>query len=165
MSPLLQLAPSTLLAIRASLLTRADLDTVFVLRDAGYVGGDHIYAAFVQYVCEREPVDPQELGIDEFFRYAGEFFTQCGWGTTRFSAHDETFCVVEIDDCWEAAPEHQPDPKGCHLTLGLLGAFLGKFADYPVSILEIDGPDTGSTVCRFISGNTEMVADYYARNS
>jgi predicted hydrocarbon binding protein len=165
MSPLIQVAPATLLALRASLLTRADLDTVFVLRDAGYLGGEQLYNAFESYIQGREQVDPQELGVEEFFEHAGHFFTQCGWGTTTLSSQDNTFCVVDIENCWEATPDNQPNPKGCHLTLGLLGGFLGKFADYPVSILEIEGPETGTTNCRFIAGNTAMVADYYARHS
>lgn len=162
---LLSAPPATLLALRATLLTRPDLDTVFALRDAGYAGGDSVYRAFEAYVLGRDAQDPQQLGVQHFFRRAGEFFTQCGWGATSLSAQDDAFCAVEIERCWEAAPEHQPDPRGCHLTIGVIGAFLEKFADYPVAVLEVEGPGTGSDRCRFLAGNSEMIADYYARNS
>jgi predicted hydrocarbon binding protein len=162
-----QAAPETLLALRAALLTRPDLDTVFALRDAGYAGGDTVYAAFTGHLRDSgiDISNLQDLAVDQFFHQAGEFFTKSGWGRTALSAMDDSFCLVEIEQCWEADPAHQPDPRGCHLTVGLLGAFLGKFADYPVAVLEIEGPGTGSGLCRFIAGNTEMVSEYYARNS
>jgi len=157
--------PATLLALRAALLTRPDLDTVFSLRDAGYAGGEALYDAFDAFVRARDLIASEELDVEHFFRRASEFLTASGWGETTFSAKDDTFCAVEINHCWEGVAEHQPDPRGCHLTVGLLGAFLGKYADYPVAVLETDGPGNGSPVARFIAGNTDMIADYYAKNS
>jgi predicted hydrocarbon binding protein len=157
--------PATLLALRAALLTRPDLDTVFALRDAGYAGGEALYEAFDAFVRERDLIASQQLDVEHFFRRAGEFLTRSGWGDTTVSARHDSFCVVEIGSCWEADAEHQPDPRGCHLTVGLLGAFLGKYADYTIAVLETDGPENNSTVARFIAGNTEMIADYYAKNS
>ncbi|HEV2644433.1 MAG TPA: hypothetical protein VGT98_17105, partial [Candidatus Elarobacter sp.] len=93
---LLATAPRTLLALRAAMLTRADLDTVFALRDAGYAGGDTMYAAFAAFVREKDYIDPQDLEINLFFRRAGEFWTRNGWGTTSFSAEDDAFCVIEM---------------------------------------------------------------------
>ena len=159
--PLVHTPPGTLLALRATLLTRPDLDTVFALRDAGYAGGEALYAAFARYAREQGVADPQRMAVEDFFQYAGDFLTDSGWGDTSLSALDDTFCVIEIDQCWEADPENQPDPRGCHLTLGLLGAFLGKFADYPVALLEVEGPGTGSTRCRFLAGNMEMIQAHY----
>ncbi|HXC24548.1 MAG TPA: hypothetical protein VNU46_01445 [Gemmatimonadaceae bacterium] len=153
--------PGTLLSLRATLLTRADLDTVFALRDAGYAGGDALYASFAQYASGHGVSDPQEMAIEQFFQCAGDFLTESGWGHTSLSAQDDTFCVIEIDQCWEADLEHQPEPRGCHLTVGLLGAFLGKFADYPVALLEVEGPGTESARCRFVAGNMEMIEDFY----
>ncbi len=156
---------STLLALRAALLTRPDLETVFTLRDAGYAGASELYEAFETYVREKDLIDPQQLALDHFFQRAGEFWTAAGWGDTTFSADDDGFCVVEIDGCWEADPRDQPDPRGCHLTVGILGAFLGKFADYPLSVLEIEGPETDSVRCRFIAGSADSVSAYYAEHS
>lgn len=147
------------------MLTRSDLDTVFALRDAGYAGGDAVYEAFQAYVRARDGVSAEELGIEEFFQRAGAFFTDSGWGDTNFSAEGDNFCAIEIERCWEADTEHQPEPRGCHLTVGLLGAFLGRFADYPVGVLEIEGPASGSDRCRFLTGNMTMIADYYAKHS
>lgn len=147
------------------MLTRPDLDTVFALRDAGYAGGDALYAAFEAYVRERDLVSPHQLDVSHFFRRAGEFWTRCGWGQTSFNSEGDAFCAVVIDGCWEADSEQQPDPRGCHLTVGVLGAFLGKFADYPLSVLEVDGPATESGQCRFLAGSAEMIGQYYADHS
>ena len=164
-SPLIAVPPRALLALRKALLTRPDLDTVFTLRDAAYAGGDAMYEAFKDYVASKDAMDPQELEIHQFFRRAGEFWTNSGWGETKFSEADQAFCAVEIDGCWEAHLDDQPDPRGCHLTVGSIGAFLGKFAEYPVSVLEVEGPATDSDRCKFLAGSMSMIAAYYAEHS
>jgi hypothetical protein len=47
----------------------------------------------------------------------------------------------------------------------MVGAFLGKFADYPVAVLETEGPATDSDRCRFLAGSVEMIGAHYAQNS
>ncbi len=163
--PLLSVPPRALLALRKALLTRPDLDTVFALRDAAFAGGDAMYEAFRAYVQSKDSMDPQELEVQAFFRRAGEFWTQSGWGQTTFSEADGTFCAVEITGCWEAHLDDQPDPRGCHLTVGIVGAFLGKFANYPVAVLEVEGPATDSERCRFLAGSVEMIGAHYAEHS
>jgi len=163
--PLLAVPADALLALRTAMLSRPDLDTVFALRDAGYAGGNRLYDAFDAYVREKDLVDPQDLEAGHFFHRAGEFWSQNGWGRTTFSAHEDGYCMVEMSGCWEADAEMQPDPRGCHLTLGLLGAFLGRFADYPLAVLEIEGPASGSERCRFLAGSMDRVAEYYAAHS
>ena len=162
---LLSVPPRALLALRRALLSRPDLDTVFALRDAAFAGGDAMYDAFSEFVQSRDSMDPQELELGRFFQRAGEFWTQSGWGQTTFSEADGAFCAVEISGCWEAHLDDQPDPKGCHLTVGIVGAFLGKFADYPVAVLEMEGPATDSETCRFLAGSVEMIGARYAENS
>jgi predicted hydrocarbon binding protein len=162
---LLSVPPRALLALRKALLTRPDLDTVFTLRDAAYAGGDAMYDAFASSVEATDSVDPQELGLGTFFQRAGEFWTRSGWGETTFSEAEGAFCAVDIAGCWEASLDDQPDPRGCHLTVGMIGAFLGKFADYPVAVLEVEGPATDSDRCRFLAGSMDMIAAYYAEHS
>lgn len=160
--PLVSVAPATLLALRGALLTRADLETVIVLRDAGYAGGEVVYDAFRAW-AERElgADDVQVMPFDSFAGAAGRFLTDSGWGDVTVTALEDAFCVVDITRCWEAVAEHQPEPRGCHLTTGLLGAFLGQFADYPVAVLEVEGPATGSERSRFLAGGTEMISRAY----
>jgi predicted hydrocarbon binding protein len=162
---LLSIPPSALLALRKALLTRPDLDTIFALRDAAFAGGDAMYDAFAAFVRENDSTDPQAMDITKFFQRAGEFWTRSGWGDTTFSEQDGAFCTVQIDGCWEAHLDDQPDPRGCHLTVGMLGAFLGRFADYPVAVLETAGPATDSDRCRFLAGSIEMIGAYYAEHS
>lgn len=159
---LVSVAPATLLALRAALLTRADLDTVTVLRDAGYAGGDAVYEAFRAWAQREAGTDDvQAMPFDDFTRAVGRFLTAAGWGDVTVTALEDAFCVVDIARGWEAASEHQPEPRGCHLTTGLLGAFLGKFADYPVAVLEAEGPSTGDERSRFLAGGTEMISRAY----
>ena len=154
-------SPATLLALRAALLTRSDLDTVFVLRDAGFAGGDQAYLAFERFVMEDGGLAAESLPLSRFFTMAGIFFSEAGWGEVSFTSQDDKFCVIEIANCWEADPVNQPAPPGCHLTLGFFAAFLGKFANFPISMLEVEGPSTGHSSCRFLAGNTATIAEYY----
>lgn len=159
---LVNMSPNTLLALRGALLKRGDLDTVFVLRDAGYAGGGQAFSAFEDFVRRESPLfNPLSLPISKFFEMAGRFFTEAGWGNVTFTSKDDAFCLIEIDNCWEAETNNQPEPAGCHLTLGYLAAFLGNFADYPVSLLEISGPSTGSERCQILAGNTQRISEYY----
>ena len=162
---LLAIPSAAILALRKALLTRPDLDTVFALRDAAFAGGDAMYDAFTEFVRAHESVGPQELELHTFFQRAGEFLTQSGWGRTTFAEADGAFCSVEIVDCWEADLNDQPDPRGCHLTVGIVGAFLGKFADYPIAVLEVEGPATDSDRCRFLAGSVDMIGAYYAEHT
>ena len=164
-TPLLSVPPRALLALRKALLTRPDLDTVFALRDAAYAGGADMYEAFRAFVESTDRVDPQDLQLQQFFERAGDFWTRSGWGKTSFAEADGSFCAVEITGCWEAHPDDQPDPRGCHLTVGIVGAFLGNFADYPVAVLEVEGPATDSDKCRFLAGSVDMIGAYYAEHS
>ena len=147
------------------MLARPDLDTVITLRDAAYAGGEAFHTAFSAFVNATDSMDPKDLDVHTFFDRAGEFWSDSGWGATKFSERDGAFCSVEIDGCWEADPDDQPDPRGCHLTVGLIGAFLGRFADYPVAVLEVEGPATDSGQCRFLAGSMEMISAYYAEHS
>ncbi|MDQ2891068.1 MAG: hypothetical protein M3R65_11040 [Gemmatimonadota bacterium] len=162
---LVSVPPDALLALRKALLARPDLDTVITLRDAAYAGGDAMYDAFREYSASTGHATLQSLPVQKFFEQAGEFFTSAGWGRTTFAESAGAFCTVEIEGCWEADPDSQPDPRGCHLTVGVIGAFLGKFADYPVAVLEVEGPATDSERCRFLAGSIQMISAYYAEHS
>ncbi len=162
--PLLSVPPGALLALWKALRTRPGLDTVFALRDAAFASGDPMYEAFRAFVRARDSVDAPDLDVQVFFQRAGEFWTQSGWGNTIFSEADGAFCAIEINGCWESHVNDQPDLSGCHLTVGRIGAFLGKFADYPVSVLEVERPATDNEKCRFLAGSIDMVGAHYAEH-
>lgn len=155
----------TLRELRAAVLASAAPDAaVNALREAGFAGGESVHAAFEQWLGElvageseyRASIDASELLIDEFGEHAAGFFRDAGWGEVAFSRDDaEGVAIVDVVDCWEggvAAPGN-----GCHITTGLLSAFFGRIAGYPIAVLETECCEGEPSRCRFLMGNAEVM--------
>lgn len=159
-SQLVGVATETLRALRTTILsTAAEEDAINALREAGYAGGETLFAAFERWLAEENgsQVDVSDLALDDFGAKAAQFFHSCGWGEVSFS-HDEAegIGIVEIRDCWESG-DGGSQGNGCQLTTGLLAAFFGRVAGYPVSVLETECCDGDGSACRFILGNAETM--------
>ncbi|HXV16143.1 MAG TPA: hypothetical protein VD758_05150 [Gemmatimonadaceae bacterium] len=153
-------AVQTLRALRSAVLSAsAPDDAVNALREAGYAGGDEVFSAFEKWLSETNdgPVDVGDLVLDDFGGKASKFFHDAGWGSVTFS-HDEAegVAIVEIEDCWESG-DGATQGNGCQVTTGLLAAFFGRVAGYPVSVLETDCCDGDGSSCRFLLGNAEVM--------
>jgi len=153
---LVGVAIPTLRELRAAVLQANDPDAaVMALRDAGYAGGDAVHAAFEQWLTE-SGVDSNtgDLALHEFGEKTTKFFRDAGWGEVTFSPdEDEGIAVLEIDNCWEA--DADSESGGCQITTGVLAAFFGKIAGYPVSVLETECSSGGR--CQFMLGNAETM--------
>lgn len=144
-------------------------DAVTALREAGFAGGESVFAAYEQWLAETGITDPAEgrsdsgeLTIGEFGRTTSRFFRDAGWGDVTFSPNeDEGVAVVEIANCWEGSAS--PEAPGCHITTGLLAAFFGKIAGYPVAVLETDCCGGEGTSCRFLMGNPEVMQYHWEK--
>jgi len=169
---LVGVAIPTLRDLRAAVMSSSPTHAaVGALREAGFAGGDAIHAAFEQWLTEsygglddgeeQTPVpEAGSLPLDQFSARASRFFRDAGWGELTFS-HDESegIAIVDIEHCWEASREGNPSGHGCHITTGLLAAFFGRIAGYPVAVLETEcsgGGGEGSR-CRFLMGNPEVM--------
>jgi predicted hydrocarbon binding protein len=153
----------TLRGLRSAVLSSAEPETaVNALREAGYAGGDAVLSAFEQWLAESgagqgEVVTAGDLTLDEFGARITEFFRDAGWGVVTFSDDDaEGVAVVDIDDCWESGDGLASD-TGCQITTGLLAAFFGRIADYPVAVLETECRDATGACCRFLLGNADVM--------
>lgn len=161
----------TLRELRSALLASAEPATaVNALREAGYAGGDAVLASFEQWLSESRSDDESDEGsdrksaadltLDEFGERAARFFHDAGWGNVNFSEDEaEGVAIIDIEGCWEAAQpgESRANGAGCHITTGLLAAFFGRIAGYPVAVLETDCSTTGGSRCRFLLGNAEVM--------
>ena len=157
---LVGVAIPTLRQLREAVLSSADTDNaVNALREAGYAGGEAVYAAFEQWFEETRAEDsaatPADLPLDEFGSAAAAFFRNAGWGEVAFSHDDgDGVAMVDITSCWEGA---SGDDSGCHVTTGLLASFFGTIAGYPVAVLETECCSGSSSRCRFLMGNAEVM--------
>ena len=155
-------AVPTLRELRAAILTSGDPEAaVSALREAGYAGGDAVHAAFESWLSEgrdagADHVDTGDLSLAEFGDRTAKFFRDAGWGTVTFSQDEaEGVAIVDIEDCWEGPVSGD---TGCQITTGLLASFFGLVAGYPIAVLETECCSGGSSRCRFLLGNAEVMA-------
>jgi len=154
---LVGVAIPTLRELRSAVVASGDPESaVTALREAGYAGGEAVHDAFEQWLGERGEIGGSgDLSLSEFGEKAAEFFRDAGWGDLTFS-HDESegIAMIDIDNCWESSGTAD-DASGCHITTGLLAAFFGQIAGYPISVLETECSEDGR--CRFVFGNAEVM--------
>ena len=153
---LVGIAVPTLAAMRSAILQSQDPElAVNALREAGYAGGEEVYDAFEQWLAETGQTSGSgDLALKDFGDRIEEFFRSAGWGEMTFS-HDESkgVAMVDIDGCWEMSGSTEGD--GCHVTTGMLAAFFGRVAGYPISVMETECSEGGR--CKFLLGNDEVM--------
>ncbi|HVF40263.1 MAG TPA: 4-vinyl reductase [Gemmatimonadaceae bacterium] len=141
-------------------------EPVQMLREAGYAGGSAVHAAFDQWLAEsaysggREAEVPGagDLSLGDFGDRASRFFRDAGWGDVTFSSDEEDgTAILDIENCWEGPAGRESALPGCHITTGMLAAFFGEIAGYPVAVLETECCSSGASRCRFLMGNAEVM--------
>ncbi len=164
---LIGIAIPTLKELRAATLAGAG-DAVDALREAGFAGGPAVYDAFEQWLSETGEADAPhsatELTIDEFGDRAAQYFRDAGWGVVEFETmEDEGVAALSMDNCWESDPHGVDDEPSCHITTGMLAAFFGKLAGYPVAVMETECRSANGERCRFLLGNSEIMSYHWER--
>jgi predicted hydrocarbon binding protein len=157
---LIGIAIPTLKELRAATLAGGG-DAVDALREAGFAGGPAVYEAFEQWLGEASTAEPHsasELTIEEFGDRAAQYFRDAGWGGVEFeTVEDEGVAALSMDNCWESDPHGVDDEPSCHITTGMLAAFFGKLAGYPVAVMETECRSANGERCRFLLGNSEIM--------
>lgn len=151
---LVGVAIPTLRELRAAVLSSRDPDgAVNALREAGYAGGESVHDAFEHWLADRgDPSPTGDLSLSDFGDRVETFFRDAGWGEITFSQDEaEGVAMLDIESCWESGE----DASGCHITTGLLAAFFGRIAGYPISVLETECSESGR--CKFLLGNAEVM--------
>lgn len=158
---LLALARPSLAALRAALLRDAGPSAASYLQEAGYAGGETLYASFRDWLRDRDKSDPEALPSEEFDRHATEYFREAGWGSLRIASIGDAAATLDSDDWGEADPASQLDFPGCHLSTGMFADFFGRLAGSPVSVLEVECRSMGAPRCRFLLGSIEVMEHVY----
>jgi len=158
---LIGIAIPTLKDLRAATLA-GGVDAVDVLREAGFAGGPAVYNAFEQWLSETRSLDSPnsaaELTIEEFGDRAARYFRDAGWGTVEFETmEDEGVASLSMDNCWESDSHGIDAEPSCHITTGMLAAFFGKLAGYPVAVMETECRSANGEKCRFLLGNSAIM--------
>lgn len=159
------LSRSSLAALRAALVRDAGPSAAAYLQEAGYAGGETVFASFRDWLREQSAGEPEELSVDEFERYASAYFRDAGWGSLRIGSLGEAVATLDSEDWGESDPDSGLDHPGCHLTTGMFADFFGRVADVPLAVLEVECRSMGAPRCRFLLGNSEVMNHIYEQMS
>ncbi|MBM4193851.1 MAG: hypothetical protein FJ202_05660 [Gemmatimonadetes bacterium] len=149
-------------ALRAALIRDTGGSFATFLQEAGYAGGEAVFAAFRSWLGTRgEDVD--SLDVPAFEARATEFFRTAGWGNITVTPVGDVVAMVDSADWAEADPVSALPYPSCHYTTGLLADFFGRTAAAPLAVLEVECCSSGSPHCRFLVGSTEVMGHLYER--
>ena len=154
---LLGLGRGTLATLRAALLRDAGPAAAAYLQEAGYAGGEQLYAAFRAWLGAEGAGEPEDLPVQEFEQRATEFLRVLGWGSLTIGTLSDAVATLDSSDWGEADPASGLDHTGCYVSTGLLADFFGRVADFPLAVLEVECRSMGHDRCRFLLGNAEVM--------
>ena len=155
------LSRASLAALRAALVRDAGPASAAYLQEAGYAGGEAVFASFKRWLAERHAPDPEELELPEFEQLASEYFRDLGWGSLTIGSLFDAVAVLDSKDWGEADPASALSYPGCHLTTGMFADLFGRIADQTLAVLEVECRSMGSDRCRFLIGNAEVLEHLY----
>lgn len=159
------LTRASLAALRNALLRDSGPGAAAYLQEAGYAGGEALFASFQGWLRARGLPAAEELPIEEFERHASDYFRDAGWGSLRVSSLRDAVAVLDSADWGESDPGAGLDFPGCHLTTGMFADFFGRIAEFPLAVLEVECRSMGHDRCRFLLGNAEVMEHIYGELS
>jgi predicted hydrocarbon binding protein len=155
------LTRGSLAALRAALVRDAGLAAASYLQEAGYAGGEQLFASFTSWMEAQGFGAPEDLDVPTFEQRATEYFRDAGWGSLTIGTLRDAVATLDTDDWAEADPSANLDHPGCYLTTGMFADFFGRIADHPLAVLEVECRSAGAPRCRFLIGNAEVMGHVY----
>ncbi len=162
--PGLRLGRRVIHQLRASLERDTGLQAAAYLQEAGFAGGEELYASFGEWLERTRGVEqPSELDVEFLGEVLGEFFAEQGWGRLNAIALGPAVVALDSAEWAEALDERQGEFPSCHLSCGLLADFLGRISQGLVAVMEVECRSRGDARCRFLAGSPETLGVLYDR--
>ena len=153
---------ASLAARRAARVRDAGPSAAAYLQEAGYAGGEQLFASFGEWLAARGGDAPaEELALEDFEHHATEYFREAGWGSITIGSLRDAVATIDTPDWGEADDAGSLEHPSCHLTTGMFADFFGRVADHPLAVLEVECRSTGAPRCRFLLGNPEVMEHVY----
>jgi predicted hydrocarbon binding protein len=150
--------------LRASLERDTGFQAATYLQEAGFAGGEELYAEFTGWLlATRGVAHPQELDVEFLSDALSEFFAEQGWGSLTASPFGASVLALDSTEWAEAAEESRGEFPSCHLTCGLLADFFGRLSEQVVAVMEVECRSRGDARCRFLAGSPETLSTLYER--
>jgi predicted hydrocarbon binding protein len=150
--------------LRASLERDTGLQAATHLQEAGFAGGEELYAAFARWLARHRKLErPSDLDMKFLGEVLSEFFAEQGWGKLSVDPLGSAVLALDSSDWAEALDEPQGEFPSCHLSCGLLADFLGRMSQGLVAVMEVECRSRGDARCRFLAGAPETLGILYDR--
>ena len=162
--PGLRLGRKVIHQLRAALERDTGLQAASYLQEAGFAGGEELYAEFTRWLVSTRGVErPADLDARFLDEALSQFFTEQGWGALTAQALGGTVLALDSAEWAEAMDEGRGEFPSCHLTCGLLADFFGRLSDGLVAVMEVECRSRGDARCRFLAGAPETLSALYDR--
>jgi predicted hydrocarbon binding protein len=162
--PGLRIGRRVLQQLRASLERDAGLQAASYLQEAGFAGGEELYAEFTDWLLATRGVEhPPELDIEFLSEALSQFFAEQGWGALTASPFGNSVMALDSSEWAEATEDSRGEFPSCHLTCGLLADFLGRMSGQVVAVMEVECRSRGDARCRFLAGAPDTLSTLYDR--
>jgi predicted hydrocarbon binding protein len=162
--PGLRIGRRVLHQLRTTLERDAGLQAASYLQEAGFAGGEELYAEFAAWLLATKGVaNPPDLDMEFLSEALSQFFEEQGWGSLSASAFGDSVVALDSSDWAEAAEEARGEFPSCHLTCGLLADFFGRLSEQVVAVMEVECRSRGDARCRFLAGAPETLGTLYDR--
>ena len=148
--------------LRASLERDTGLQASSYLQEAGFAGGEELYAEFAEWLLATRGVErPGELDMAYLSEALAEFFTDQGWGALTARPLGAVLALDAAD--WAEAGGGSSEFPSCHVTCGMLADFFGRMSNGLVAVMEVECRSRGDGRCRFLAGAPETLSALYDR--
>jgi predicted hydrocarbon binding protein len=162
--PGVRLGRKVLHQLRAALERDTGLQAASYLQEAGFAGGEELYAEFTGWLWSTHGVErPADLDAQYLSEVLSQFFTELGWGALGVNALGSAVLALDSTEWAEASDEARGEFPSCHLTCGLLADFFGRLSDGLVAVMEVECRSRGDARCRFLAGAPETLSELYER--
>lgn len=156
---------ASLNALRASLYRDLGAGFAAVLQEAGYAGGDAVFAAFKTWCNANGLGAPETLPYAGFQQAAARFFADTGWGALTMEPLGDAAVALDSADWAESDPAAAMPYPSCYYTAGMLADLFGRVAGSTIGCLEVECRSAGAARCRFLLASPDVIAHVYARTT
>lgn len=150
--------------LRSSLERDTGLQASSYLQEAGFAGGEELYAEFAEWLLGTRGVEqPGELDVAFLSEVLAEFFADQGWGALTATPLGQSVLALDAGDWAESVGGGSGEFPSCHVTCGLLADFFGRLSNGLVAVMEVECRSRGDGRCRFLAGAPETLSTLYDR--
>lgn len=154
---------ASLRTLRASLVRDLGDGFATVLQEAGYAGGESVFAAMQAWCGANGLASPETLAYSQFQQAAVRFFADTGWGTVTLEPLGDAAVAFDAPDWAEADPTAAMPYPSCYYSAGMLADLFGRVADGALGCLEVECRSSGAARCRFLLASQDVIAHVYRR--